>query len=65
MCRDNYMLINSYLTFCFLLFAFCFFSMTALLQLGVYAKKVLGEMCKECDVCKKAIEINCEWNTKL
>ena len=32
---DNYMLINSYLTFCFLLF-----SVTALLQLGV--NKVTG-----------------------
>ena len=31
---DNYMLINSYLTF--LLLVFCFFSMTTLMQLGVY-----------------------------
>ena len=30
---DNYMLINSYLTFCFLLF-----SMTTLLQLGVHGR---------------------------
>ena len=27
----------------------------------IYAKKV----CKRCDECIKAIEINCEWNTKL
>ena len=32
-------LINSYLAICFLPFAFCFFSMTTLLQLGVCKKK--------------------------
>ena len=31
----------------------------------IYAKKVKGEMCKRCDVCMKAIEMNCEWNTML
>ena len=31
----------------------------------IYAKKVKGEMCKRCDVCMKAIEMKCEWNTML
>ena len=38
---DNYMLINSYLTF--FLLAFCFFSMSTLLQLGVY--EIWKEFC--------------------
>ena len=45
---DNYMLINSYLTFCFLLF-----SMTTLLQLGVHIHETqqVSQTLKKCPAC--------------